>query len=142
MQCSNDDLYCVRHHGLFSAYKFMCSFIHPLSIWANVKSFVKDISETIKARSFKLGMQCSNDDLYPVRDNGLSRLISSFNLSFYLLSIKADVKYFVKDLSGTIKARSLKIGMQCNNEDLYHVRDNGLSRTICSFVPLFSLLSI
>ena len=49
--------------------------------------FVKDFSGTLKARSLKLGMQGSNDDLYCVRDNGLSWLICSFNLSFFLLSI-------------------------------------------------------
>ena len=86
-------------------------------------------------------MQWSNDDLYGVRDSGLSWLICSFVLSFFLLSIWANVKFFVKDFSGTIKARSLKLGMQCSNDDLYRVRDHGLSWLICSFVLSFFLLS-
>ena len=35
---------------------------------------------------------------------------------------------------GTMKARSLKLGMQCSNDDLYRVRDNWLSWLICSFI--------
>ena len=92
---------------------------------------LKDFSGTIKARSLKLGMQCSNDDLYRVRDNGLSWLICSFILPSLHIGY---VKLFVKDFSRTIKARSLKLGMQFSNDDLYRVRDNGLSWLICSFI--------
>ena len=90
-----------------------------------------------QSRSLKLGSQCNNDYLYCVRDKGLSQLISSFVLSFFFLSIYVNVKFFVKDFSGTIKARSLKLGILCNDGDLYHVRNSGLYRLICSSVPLF-----
>ena len=139
MQSGDDDLHCVRDNGLS---RHICSFILSfflLSIWANVKFFVKDFSRSIEARSLKLGIQCSYDELYRVIDNGLSRLISSI---IFLLSIKANVKFFVKDFSGTKKARSLKLGMQSSNDDLYCVRDIWHYRLICSFVLSFLLLSI
>ena len=59
-------------------------------------NFCQDFSGTIKARSLKLGMQCSNDDLYCVRDNGLSRLICSFVLSFFLLSYRPMLNFSSK----------------------------------------------
>ena len=49
------------------------------------------------------------------------------------------VKFFVKDFSGTIKARSLKLGMQCSNDELYHVRDNWLSLSYLFFHFSFCL---
>ena len=55
-------------------------------------------------------------------------------LSFFLLSLLANVKFFIKDFSGTIEARSLRLGMQCSNDELYRVRDNGLSQLIFSFI--------
>ena len=76
--------------------------------------FPKDFSGAIKARGLKLGMQRNNDDLYPVRDSELSRLICSFVLLFFFLSILANGKFLVKDFSGIIKGGNLKPGMQCN----------------------------
>ena len=50
---------------------------------------------------------CNDGDLYCVRDNGLSWLICSFNLSFFVLSILANVKFFHNDNSLGVKLSSL-----------------------------------
>ena len=56
----------------------MCSFIF-LS-----RFFVKDISTTIKDRSFKVGIQVHNDKLYRGIENGPSPICSSLYLFFFL----------------------------------------------------------
>ena len=87
-------------------------------------------------------MQCKNDYLYCVRGNGLSQRFYLFVLSFFFFSIESNVKIFVKDCSGTITARSLKLGILCYDGDLCCVSDKGLSWLICSSVPSFLFLSI
>ena len=135
MHCNYDDLYRVRdnrHSRLICSHVFAFFF---LSIVANVKFFFRGFSGTVKVKSLKDVMQCIEDDLYRVRDKGLSWHICS-SVRFFLL-IQASCKFFVKDFSGTIKASGLKLGMQCNYDDLHCLRDNGLSRFQGLFVYLF-----
>ena len=84
-------------------------------------------------------MQCNGDDLYRVRDKG-AFWAYLFICSFILLFLQC--LSFGQDFSGTITARSLKLGMQRNNDDLHRVRDSGLSRHICSFALSFLFLFI
>ena len=102
--------------------------------------FVKDFSGTIKARSLKLGILSNHDNLYRVRVNGHYHLICSSVLSFFFLSISRLVLFFF--FSGTVKARSLGLDILYNDDDLYSVRDNELSRITCSSVLLFFFPSI
>ena len=60
-----------------------------------------------------------------------------FHSSFF--PYRSMLKFFVKDFSGTIKARSLKLGILCNDDDLYSVRDSRAFLAylfICSFILL------
>ena len=52
------------------------------------------------------------------------------------------LKFFVKDFSGTINARSLKLGILNYDDNIYFVRGNRLSDFTCLSVPSFFFLSI
>ena len=66
---------------------------------------------------------------------GLILFVIPFVRSFFFLS-----KFFVKDISTTVKDRNFKSGRQIHNDKLYHGIDNGLSliySSLCLFFFLF-----
>ena len=142
MHCNNDDLYRVRDNRLS---RLICSFVHfilLLSIVANVKFFVREISGIVKAKASNLVCNAMMMTYIVWETRGFLGLFVHLFFHSSFSPYRPMLIFFVKDFSGTIKARSLKLGRQRNNDDLYRVRDSGLSKLICSFVLSFFFLSI
>ena len=67
---------------------------------------------------------------------GLLLIVLPFVCSFFFLS-----KFFVKDISTTVKDRNFMFGIQVHNHKLYGGIENGPS-PICSSFYLFRFLSL
>ena len=84
-----------------------------------MKFFVKDFSETVKARVVIFGMQVDNDVLYRGIANQSSPAYSSLYLSNFLSFHTLNDEIFVKDISEIVQARVFIFGMQVDNDVLY-----------------------
>ena len=67
---------------------------------------------------------------------GILLFVLPFVCSFFFLS-----KFFVKDISTTVKDRNFIFGIQDHNDKLYGVIENGPS-PICASLYLFFFLSL
>ena len=84
-----------------------------------MKSFVKDLCETVQARVVIFGMQVDDDVLYCGIANQPSPAYSSLYLSDFLSFHTLNNESFVKDFCETVQARVVIFGMQVDNDVLY-----------------------
>ena len=85
-----------------------------------MKFFVKDFCEIVQARVVIFVTQVDNDVLYCGIANQPSPAYSSLYLSDFLSFHTLNDEIFVKDFSETVQARVVIIGIQVDNDVLYH----------------------
>ena len=92
-----------------------------------MKFFVKDFSESVKARVVIYGMQFDNDVLYSGIANQPSPAYSSLYLSNFLSFHTLNDENFRQDFSEIVQARVFIFGMHADNDVLYRGIANQLS---------------
>ena len=113
-----------------------------LSSFQTLKMFVKLFSETVRPRRLKLGTHMDSRQMYRVYWIEAAAACSSLFSSFFFLSHFLTLKFFVSFVSGTVRPRGLKLGIQVDSGQMYCVYWNNATALIHLYFLIFLSLQV